>query len=86
MYMCGMSSEDIEEQIQEIYEVDLDQTTVSKITNTMLENIKEWKSRLLKQEYYILWTDGISIRIRHYGQVINKKIYLVIGLNKDAMS
>jgi transposase-like protein len=85
MYSRGMSTSDIEDQIKEIYGVNLDQGTVSNITNTLLEHIKEWQSRPLEDVYYIVWMDGISIKIRHNGKVINKTIYLVIGLDKNGM-
>lgn len=85
MYSRGMSTSDIEDQIKEIYGIDLDQGTVSNITNTLLEDIKQWQSRPLEDVYYIVWMDGISIKIRHNGKVINKTIYLVIGLDKNGM-
>lgn len=85
MYSRGMSTADIEDQIKEIYGVDLDQGTVSNITNTLLDDIKQWQSRPLEDVYYIVWMDGISIKIRHNGKVINKTIYLVIGLDKNGM-
>ena len=83
LYSRGMSTTDIQEQIEQIYGVQVDSTSVSNITNTLLESIKEWQSRPLEEVYYVVWMDGISIKIRHNSKVINKTIYLVIGLTQE---
>jgi putative transposase len=83
LYSRGMSTTDIQEQIEQIYGVQVDSTSVSNITNTMLEAIKEWQHRPLEEVYFVVWMDGISVKIRHNGKVINKTIYLVIGLTQE---
>jgi len=83
MYSRGMNTRDIEDQIKEIYGVDLSETSVSNITNTLHESIKQWQDRPLDSVYYILWMDGISVKIRHNGKIVNKTIFIVIGLNKE---
>jgi transposase-like protein len=83
LYSRGMSTTDIQEQIDQIYGVQVDSTSVSNITNTLLESIKEWQSRPLEEVYFVVWMDGISIKIRHNSKVINKTIYLVIGLTQE---
>jgi len=45
--------------------------------------IKEWQQRPLDKVYFIVWMDGIVFKIRHNGKVINKTIYLMIGVNRD---
>lgn len=83
MYSRGMTTRDIEEQIKEIYGIELSETSVSNITSKILENIKQWQERPLDNVYYILWMDGINFKVRQSGKVINKTVYLVIGLNKE---
>lgn len=85
MYSRGMTTRDIEEQIKEIYGVELSETSVSNITSKILESIRQWQERPLDNVYYILWMDGISFKVRQSGKVINKTVYLVIGLNKEGM-
>jgi transposase-like protein len=85
MYSRGMTTRDIEEQIKEIYGVELSETSVSNITAKILDNIKQWQERPLDNVYYILWMDGISFKVRQSGKVINKTVYLVIGLGKSGM-
>ena len=83
MYSRGMSTRDIEEQIKEIYGIELSETSVSNITAKILENVKQWQERILSSVYYVLWMDGISFKVRQAGKVINKTVYLVIGLNEE---
>jgi transposase-like protein len=81
MYSRGMSTRDIEEQVREMYGVEVSESTVSTVTSRILDHIAEWQSRPLDPVYFTCWMDGIQFRIRHNGRVINKCIYLVIGLN-----
>jgi len=85
LYSRGMSTADIQQQIEQIYGVQVDASSVSNITNTLIESIKEWQSRPLDEVYFVVWMDGISIKIRHNGKITNKTIYLVVGLSQDGM-
>ena len=82
MYARGMTTTDIEEQVREIYGVQVSSGTVSNITNKLLDNIKEWQNRALQSVYFAVWMDGISLKIRHNHKIINKTIFLVIGLTQ----
>jgi len=83
LYARGMSTRDIEATVKEIYGVELSEGTVSNITNSIIENIKEWQQRPLEEVYFVVWMDGIVVKIRHNGKVLGKTIYLIIGLRKD---
>lgn len=83
MYSRGMTTTDVSEQVAEIYGVSVSSTTVSNVTNQLLKNVKEWQERPLDSVYLVVWMDGIRIKIRHNGKIINKCVYLVIGLNKE---
>ncbi|MDB5024892.1 MAG: transposase [Mucilaginibacter sp.] len=83
MYSRGMSTRDIEEQIRELYGVEVSESTVSSVTNRIVDHIKEWQARPLESVYYVCWMDGIQFKIRHNGKVISKCIYLIIGLKSD---
>jgi transposase-like protein len=85
LYSRGMSTTDIQEQIEQIYGVQVDSTSVSNITNALIDSIKEWQSRPLESVYFVVWMDGISIKIRHNGKIVNKTIYLVIGLTQEGL-
>lgn len=85
MYSRGMTTRDIEEQIKEIYGVDVSEGTVSNVTNRLLDHIKQWQIRPLEPVYFVVWMDGICLKIRTNGKIINKTIFLVIGLNNMGM-
>lgn len=82
-YAKGMTVRDIEDQIKEIYGVKLSPSTVSNITNSVLEHLREWQSRPLDPVYFVLWVDGIVFKVRHNGKVINKTVYVAIGLSNS---
>jgi transposase-like protein len=85
MYSRGMTTTDIEEQVREIYGVQVSSGTVSNITNKLLDNIKVWQNRPLESVYFAVWMDGISLKIRQNHKIINKTIYLVIGLTREGL-
>jgi len=80
-YAKGMTVSDIEEQVEEIYGIKLSPGSISNITNSVLEHLREWQSRPLDPTYFVVWVDGIVFKVRHNGKVINKTIYVVIGLS-----
>lgn len=83
MYSRGMTTPDIEEQVKEIYGVSVSSGTVSNITNRLLEDVKEWQNRPLDPVYFVVWMDGIRVKVRHKNKIENKCIYLVIGLTQE---
>lgn len=83
LYARGMNTRDIEDQIREIYKIDISETTVSNITSRVLEYMKQWQNRPLEKVYFSLWMDAISIKVKDNGKVMNKAVYLVIGLNAE---
>ncbi|KAA5542063.1 IS256 family transposase [Adhaeribacter rhizoryzae] len=80
LYAKGMSTRDIEEQLREIYQFNLSESAISNITSKIQEDILEWQQRPLEQVYCIVWLDGIVFKVRHNGKVINKTVYLAVGL------
>lgn len=85
LYSRGMTTRDIEATIKEMYGIDLSEGTVSNITNTIIDNIKQWQQRPLENVYFIVWMDGIVIKVRNNGKVQGKTIYLIIGLKQDGL-
>ena len=85
LYAKGMSNSDIEEQLREIYDFRLSTSVISTITAKVQQDILEWQSRPLDPVYFIVWMDGIVFKVRHNGKVINKTIYLAVGLKQDGL-
>jgi transposase-like protein len=85
MYGRGMTTSDISDQVKEIYGVDVSETTVSNVTNRIIEHVKSWQQRPLENVYFATWMDGIYLKVRHNGKYINKCVFIVIGLKNDGL-
>lgn len=83
LYAKGMSNSDIEEQIREVYEFDVSTSTISRITEKVSGDIVAWQNRPLEPVYLIVWMDGIVFKVRENSKVINKTIYIAVGLRRD---
>lgn len=83
LYAKGMSVSDIEEQVRDLYGFDVSTSTISRITEAISNEVIAWQNRPLKEQYLVVWMDGIVFKVREGSKVINKTIYLAIGLNKE---
>jgi putative transposase len=83
LYAKGMSTQDVADQIEQIYGFNVSKSFISDITDKMLPCIEEWQKRPLEPIYYITWMDCICFKVRQNNKVINKSIYLAIGLKPD---
>lgn len=83
LYAKGMSVSDIEEQIREMYDFEVSTSTISRITNALASEVVAWQNRPLDDLYLIVWMDGIVFKVRENSKVINKTIYLAVGLNRE---
>lgn len=83
LYAKGMSTRDITETFEELYGVEISASLVSKITNNVMERVVEWQNRPLDAVYPIVYLDCIVIKIRHEKRIINKAIYLALGINME---
>lgn len=85
LYAKGMSVADIESEMQEIYGINLSTSAISIITNKVSQAAAEWQNRPLDSLYMIVWMDGIVFKVRENGKMINKTVYLCVGLNKEGL-
>ena len=83
MYSRGMTTSDVRKQVEDVYGLEISETTVSNITERIMESAREWQQRSLEPVYFAVWMDGIVIKIREDKKVINKCVYIVIGLKPD---
>ncbi len=82
-YAKGMSVSDIQEQIKELYEFEVSTSAISRITDKISSDIITWQNRPLEPIYLIVWMDGIVFKVRENSKVINKTIYIAVGLKRD---
>jgi len=83
LYAKGMSVADIEDELQEIYGYKLSTSAISMITDKVNQRVLDWQNRPLESVYCVVWMDGIVFKVRQSGKVINKTIYLAVGLNRE---
>lgn len=83
LYAKGLSTREIVATFQEMYGAEVSPTLVSRVTDRVLEQIVEWQSRPLDPLYPIVYLDCIVIKVRDNLRVINKSIYLALGVNME---
>jgi len=83
LYAKGMSTRDIVAAFQEMYGADISAGLVSQVTNAVMEQVVEWQSRPLDAVYPIVYLDCIVLKVRQDKRVINKAIYLALGINVE---
>jgi putative transposase len=83
MYARGMTTRDIQAHLHEMYGVEISPTLVSQVTDAITEEITLWQNRPLEEVYPIMYLDAVRVKVRHNGSVINKAVYLAIGVTWD---
>ena len=83
MYSRGMSTRDIQSQLEETYGTKVSPTYVSLVTDHILEGIHEWQQRPLESTYAVVFLDAIHFKIRHEGRVESRASYTCMGIDLE---
>ena len=83
MYAKGMTTSDIQAHIKDIYGMNISDTTVSRITDKILPEAREWQQRPLESVYAVVFMDAIHYHVRSEGQIVKKAVYIAIGVNLE---
>lgn len=83
LYAQGMTTREIVETFKEMYGADVSASLISKVTDAVIEQVVEWQSRPLDAVYPIVYLDCIVVKIRQDKHVINKAVYLALGVNME---
>lgn len=83
LYAQGMTTREIVAAFKELYDADVSASLISRVTDAVIERVIEWQSRPLDAVYPIVYLDCIVVKIRQDKQVINKSIYLALGINME---
>ena len=81
LYSKGMTTREITATIKEMYDVDISPTLVSHITESVIEDVRQWQNRPLDSIYPIVFMDGIVVKVRDGQRIVNKSIHIVLGIN-----
>ncbi len=83
LYAQGMTTREIVTTFKEMYGADASPALISKVTDAVIDEVIEWQSRPLESVYAIVYLDCIVVKIRQDKKVINKAVYLALGVNMD---
>lgn len=83
LYARGLTTREINEQIKDLYGIEVSATMVSNITDRIIPEIKEWQERPLDSVYPIIFIDAVHFSVREENRVVKKAAYIVLGINKD---
>ncbi|MLR78797.1 IS256 family transposase, partial [Salmonella enterica subsp. salamae] len=83
LYAKGMTTREIVATFKEMYDADVSPTLISKVTDAVKEQVAEWQNRQLDALYAIVYMDCIVVKVRQNGSVINKAVFLALGINAE---
>jgi len=81
LYARGMTTRDIQAQLHELYGVEVSPTLISNVTEAVLDEVRQWQARPLEALYPIVYLDCLVVKVRENQQVVNKSVYLALGVN-----
>jgi transposase-like protein len=83
LYAKGMTTRDIVATFKEMYDADVSATLISKVTDAVIDQVTQWQNRPLDAFYPIVYLDCIVVKVRHNNTVINKAVFLALGVNVE---
>jgi putative transposase len=83
MYAQGMTVREIKRFLEEQYKVEVSSDLISAVTDSVLEDVIEWKARPLESMYPVVFFDALRVKIRDEGTVKNKAVYLALCIQRD---
>ena len=83
LYSRGMSTRDIEAHLRELYGVSVGRDLISRVTDAVMDDVREWQSRPLEDVYPVVFLDCMMVKIRDGGTVQRKACYLALAIRMD---
>src|SRR5579859_3774649 len=83
LYSRGLSTRDIERHLADLYGVNVGRDLISRVTDSVLEDVREWQQRPLDDVYPVLYLDALVLKIREGGTVQRKACYLALGVTVE---
>ena len=79
LYAKGMSTRDIQAEVEDLYGITLSPSMISKITDKVIATATEWQNRMLDEIYPIVYLDAMYFKVRSNGKIVNKVVYICLG-------
>jgi len=83
LYARGLSTREIKQNLEEIYQVEVSPALISIVTEEVMEEVRTWQNRPLENVYFVVYFDALRFKVRDSGHVRNKAVYLAIGINLE---
>jgi len=83
LYAKGMSTSDIQAEIEDLYGITISPSMVSKITDKVIATATEWQNRMLDKTYPIVYLDTMYFKVRSNGKIVNKAVYICLGYSME---
>jgi putative transposase len=83
LYAKGVSTRAIQDNLENLYGIEVSPTLISNVTNKILPLIQEWQNRPLQSVYAVVFLDAIHFKVKQDGHIINKAAYMAIGIDWD---
>ena len=83
MYGLGLSTKAIQENLKDIYNVDVSPELISRVTDEVKGLVEEWRNRPLESFYPVMFFDALRVNIRDEGHISKKAVYLALAIRLD---
>src|SRR6266436_9292429 len=83
LYARGMTVREIQGHLAELYGTEVSPDLISRVTDAVLDEVREWQTRPLDPVYPVVFFDALRVKIRDEGMVKNKAVYVALALNPD---
>jgi len=83
LYAKGMTTREIVATFKAMYDADVSPTLISKVTDSVKEQVAEWQNRQIDILYPIFYLDCIMVKVSYNGSVTNKAVFLALGINTE---
>src|SRR3954453_13373086 len=83
LYARGVSVREIQGHLLELYGTEVSPDLISRVTDAVLDEVREWQNRPLDPVYPVIFFDALRVKIRDEGLVKNKAVYVALALNPD---
>lgn len=83
MYAKGMTTSDIESHMKELYDIEISDSTISRITDKIMPIVKEWQERPLEPVYAACFLDAIHYHVRSEGRIVKRAVYIILGIDME---
>jgi len=83
LYSRGVSTRDIEAHLAEIYGVKVGRDLISRVTDAVMDDVREWQQRPLDDVYPVIFLDALVLKIREGGTVQRRACYLALGVTVE---